>query len=89
MGEYSEAFVAFDVAKMKHAVAVAEGGRTGEVRFLGEIENSQASRSSGRSRNWRADMVGCMSALKRVRPGTGCIVRSRLSATTAWWSPRR
>jgi transposase len=39
MGEYSEAFVAFDVAKMKHAVAVAEGGRTGEIRFLGEIEN--------------------------------------------------
>ena len=42
MGEYSEAFVAFDVAKMKHAVAVAEGGRTGEVRFLGEIENKPA-----------------------------------------------
>lgn len=39
MGEYSEAFVAFDVAKRKHAVAVAESGRTGEVRFLGEIEN--------------------------------------------------
>ena len=34
-----EAFVAFDVAKLKHAVAIAEGGRTGEVRFLGEIEN--------------------------------------------------
>ena len=42
MGEYSEAFVAFDVAKMKHAVAIAEGGRTGEVRFLGEIENKPA-----------------------------------------------
>ena len=41
MGEYSEAFVAFDVAKIKHAVAVAEGGRTGEVRFLGEIENRE------------------------------------------------
>jgi transposase len=41
MGEYSEAFVAFDVAKLKHAVAVAEGGRTGEVRFLGEIENRE------------------------------------------------
>lgn len=39
MREHSEAFVAFDVAKMKHAVAVAEGGRGGEVRFLGEIEN--------------------------------------------------
>jgi hypothetical protein len=35
MGEYGEAFVAFDVAQMKHAVALAEGGRTGEVRFLG------------------------------------------------------
>ena len=39
MEQYSEVFVAFDVAKMKHAVAVAEGGRTGEVRFVGEIEN--------------------------------------------------
>jgi len=33
MGEYSEAFVAFDVAKMKHAVAIAEGDRAGEVRL--------------------------------------------------------
>ena len=40
MGKYSEAFVAFDVAKKKHAVAIAEGGRTGEVRFLGDVENS-------------------------------------------------
>ncbi len=42
MGEYSEAFVAFDVAKKKHAVAIAEGGRTGEVRLVGEVENSPA-----------------------------------------------
>jgi len=27
MGKYSEVFVAFDVAKKKHAVAIAEGGR--------------------------------------------------------------
>jgi len=40
MGKYSEAFVAFDVAKKKHAIASAEGGRTGEVRFLGDVENS-------------------------------------------------
>jgi transposase len=32
--------VTFDVAKKKHAVAIAEGGRTGEVRFLGDVENS-------------------------------------------------
>ncbi len=40
MGEYSEAFVAFDVAKTKHAVAIADGGRGGEVRFLGDVESS-------------------------------------------------
>ena len=43
MGEYSAAFVAFDVAKAKHSVAIAEAGRNGEVRFLGEIENTPSS----------------------------------------------
>jgi transposase len=42
MAEYSGTFVAFDVAKAKHAVAVAEAGRSGEVRFLGEVENTPA-----------------------------------------------
>jgi hypothetical protein len=42
MAEYSQAFVAFDVAKMKHAVAISEGGRAREVRFLGEVENRPA-----------------------------------------------
>ena len=40
MENHSEVFVAFDVAKRKHAVAIAEGGRLGEVRFLGDVENS-------------------------------------------------
>ena len=39
MGKYSEAFIAFDTAKLKHAVAIAEGSREGEVRYLGEVEN--------------------------------------------------
>jgi transposase len=42
MADYTEAFVAFDVAKIKHAVAVADSGRAGEVRFLGEVENRPA-----------------------------------------------
>jgi transposase len=42
MGEHSEVYVAFDTAKLKHAVAVAEGGRGGEIRFVGEIENRPA-----------------------------------------------
>ncbi len=87
MGKYNEAFVAFDGAKKKHAVAVAEGGRTAEVRFLGDVENSRF-RSSGRPRDWRADTTGCMSALKLGRRDTGFIARFRLSATIAWWSLR-
>src|SRR3984893_14926472 len=42
MGDHSEAFVAFDTSKLRNAVAIADGGRAGEVRFLGEIENSEA-----------------------------------------------
>jgi transposase len=33
----SEVFVGLDVAKARHAVAIAEDGRQGEIRFLGEI----------------------------------------------------
>jgi transposase len=32
--------VAFDTSKMRNAVAIAEAGRDGEVRFVGEIENT-------------------------------------------------
>jgi len=42
VSDHSEAFVAFDTSKLRNAVAIAEGGRTGEVRFLGEIENTDA-----------------------------------------------
>src|SRR5262249_28839113 len=40
MGEHSEVFVGLDVAKAKNAVAIAESGRRGEVRYLGEIDNT-------------------------------------------------
>jgi len=40
MKEYSEAFVAFDTAKKKHAVSIADVGREGEIRYLGEIDSS-------------------------------------------------
>src|SRR5438067_9968437 len=42
MSDYSEAYVAFDTSKLRNAVAIAEAGRTGEVRFLGEIDNTPA-----------------------------------------------
>ena len=42
MGNIIEAFVAFDTSKLRNAVAIADAGRAGEVRFLGEIENTAA-----------------------------------------------
>jgi transposase len=38
MDDYSGVFVGLDVSKSRLAVALAGGVRTGEVRFLGEIE---------------------------------------------------
>jgi transposase len=42
VSDHTEAFVAFDTSKLRNAVAIAEAGRTGEVRFLGEIDNTGA-----------------------------------------------
>ena len=40
MHHHSEAFIGLDTSKLRNAVAIAEPGRAGEVRFLGEIEAS-------------------------------------------------
>ena len=37
MVECSDLFIGMDVSKDRHAVAVADGGRDGEVRYFGEI----------------------------------------------------
>ena len=41
MGDHSEVFVGLDVAKSKNALAIAEGGRKGEMRYFGEVDNTQ------------------------------------------------
>lgn len=43
MADYREAFVGIDVAKLRNAIAIANGGREGEVRFFGEVDASHAS----------------------------------------------
>jgi transposase len=43
MKKHGEAFVGIDTAKARNAVAVAEGGRGGEIRYLGEFDNTPAS----------------------------------------------
>ena len=42
MKQYSEAFIGFDTAKKKHAVAIAGVGRESEIRYLGEIDSARA-----------------------------------------------
>ena len=43
MVDCSELFVGMDVSNDRHVVAVAEGGRDGEVRFYGEIGSDNVS----------------------------------------------
>tara|TARA_R100001369_G_scaffold29769_2_gene53427 strand:+ start:1448 stop:1621 length:174 start_codon:yes stop_codon:yes gene_type:complete len=43
MEEYNTIFVGLDVSKDRHAVAVAESGRDGIVRYFGEIGSDDAS----------------------------------------------
>ena len=37
-----EAFVGLDTAKRKHAIALAEAGREGEVRYIGVVDSAPA-----------------------------------------------
>lgn len=43
MADYREAFVGIDVAKLRNAIAIADAGREGEVRFFGEVDASDTS----------------------------------------------
>jgi transposase len=82
MGEYSELFVAFDVAKKKHAVAIAEGGRRGEIRFVGEIDNSPA--TIERMIRKLASRYERLHVCFEAGPVMSCIGRFGRWATTAW-----
>ena len=43
MGQSTEAFIGIDAAKKRNAIAVAEAGRDGEVRYWGEVDASPES----------------------------------------------
>jgi transposase len=38
--KYSEVFVGIDTVKKKHSVDIADAGRDGETRYLGEIDSA-------------------------------------------------
>ncbi|MER9965020.1 IS110 family transposase [Mesorhizobium sp. M0045] len=43
VADYREAFVGIDVAKLRNAIAIADAGREGDVRFFGEVDTSDTS----------------------------------------------
>ena len=72
MGKHRLAFVAFDSAKEKHAVAIADDGRDGEVRYLGEIDNSPEAISKLAAKLSR-QYGACIFATRLDRRGMGSI----------------
>ena len=66
-----EAFVGIDAAKLRNAVAVADDGREGEVRYLGEFDATPECMRRLVAR-LAAKYDGCTSATKPGRRATGC-----------------
>ena len=97
MVECSELFIGMDVAKDRHAVAVADGGRDGEVRYFGEIGSDGGSvrRFVRKLERPGVDLRFCYEAgptgygLQRLIEGLGhgaSAVRSRSPRWHASWS---
>ena len=42
MGHHAEVFVGIDTSKSRNAIAIADGGRGGEIRYLGEFPATEA-----------------------------------------------
>jgi hypothetical protein len=84
MNEHSEAFIGLDSSKLRHAVAIADGGRGGEVRFYGEIENTPAA-TAKLVRKLAAKYQRLTFCYEAGPTDTACIGRSKTSASNAWW----
>ena len=86
MEEYSEVFVTSDVAKKKHAVAVAEGPNRGGPVSWRCREQSAADRTDDQEIGGSLRSSAC---LLRGRTNGIRIARFRRSGMTAWWLLRR
>jgi hypothetical protein len=74
--DHSEALMAFDTSKLRNAVAIAVAGRSGEVRFLGEMDSTAGThgRPATAMRRWArsaARRLTCFSSASYRRPTMG------------------
>jgi hypothetical protein len=82
MGRYSEAFVLSTSPRRSTPLRSRKGAGRDKSGFSWTSRTADC-RSSERSRDWRADTIGCMFVLKPRRRDTGFIARSRRLVTTA------
>jgi hypothetical protein len=82
MHQDSAVFVGLDASKLKISVALAEDGRQGEVRFLGDIDHTPGAVRRLVTK-LPANTAGCCSVMRPGRPAMGCSGRSRISGMTA------
>jgi hypothetical protein len=80
-------FVGLDVHKATVAVCVAEAGRDGEVRFVGEIPNEAAALDKLLARLGRGGRT-LRFAYEAAPCGYGVYRHLATAATTAWWLRR-
>lgn len=82
-----EAFIGLDVSKLHNAVAIADAGRHGEIRYLGEFDNTQeATRKLATKLAAKYDVLHF--ATKQDQRATACIAASQSSGMTASSSRR-
>jgi hypothetical protein len=84
MDEHIAAFVGIDTSKLRNSVAIAEEGRTGEVRFFGEIDNTPDA-TAKLVRSFQRSTSGWRFVTRLARPDMGCTGRSPIWGKSAWW----
>ena len=88
MGHHTEVFVGIDTSKSRNAIAIADGGRGGEVRYLGEFPATEAAirKLVAKLAAKCCHLTFCYEA---GPTGYGLYRLSRASAMTVWWWPPR